>query len=199
MFSRTSMRREVLRNKILIAIAVFIIVAFFASCRMVAASEVTTTGKINISINELSYTDIAVNNISGFKSYMGYKSITKTSSPQYVLQQFCTTDKDGFRRCNDKYVIAVGSGVGGRVGDVVDLVLQNGQVIECVIGDYKDNKHTDAANLICKNGCCSEFIVDMSALRNDIKTLGNVSCGYPGWNSPVAVIRRYVMNYLGGK
>lgn len=141
------------------------------------------------------YVDIQMTENS-FKSYMGYKSLTSIDSPQRMLQELCITDMDGFRKCADRYVIAVGNGVGGQVGDCVDLYLQNGQVIYCVIGDYKKNIHTDAANITGKNGCCSEFIVDTNLLREDMKTRGNVSYGYFGWDSPVLFIRRYNINYL---
>lgn len=156
------------------------------------------TREINIEINEtpISYNDIYVSKTNGFKSYMSYKSITKEDSPQYYLQEICGTDADGFRKCADRYVIAVGRGVGGQVGDCVDLILKNGQVIYCVIGDYKANQHTDAANITGYNGCCSEFIVDPQTLRRDIKYRGNIGCGYVGWESPVLVIRRYDVNYL---
>ena len=143
------------------------------------------------------YTDIAMS-ANYFKSYMSYKNFN-SSSAQHALQQLCVTDADGLRKCNDRYVIAVGFGVGGQVGDCVDLILENGQIICCVIGDYKNNKHTDAVNLTGKNGCCSEFIVDTSVLRRDIKLGGNVECGYPVWDSPVKTIRRYNINLLGGK
>ena len=164
------------------------------------------TEEVNIEvaheISPIPYVDIYVT-ANRFKSYMSYKAITKTDSPQYLLQEICITDADGFRRCADRYVIAVGSGVGGQVGDCVDLMLANGQIIYCVIGDYKANKYTDAVNITGKNGCCSEFIVDPSVLRRDIKYRGNIGCGYSGWESPVVFIRRYNINYLkfdfGGK
>ena len=189
-----------MKNKFIVAV-MFIICVFFASCRMVAASDIPveqTPDEINLTLNEtpISYVDIYVSNTNGFKSYMGYKAITKSDSPQHRLQEMCGTDADGFRKCADRYVIAVGHGVGGNVGDCVDLMLKNGQVIYCVIGDYKSNKHTDAANLTGKNGCCSEFIVDSSKLRSDMKSRGNIGCGYFGWDSPVLFIRRYGINYL---
>ena len=165
----------------------------------VSATETTPTKGLNIEVKHditpIPYVDIYMS-ANRFKSYMSYKAITKTDSPQRLLQEICVTDADGFRRCADRYVIAVGSGVGGQVGDCVDLILANGQVIYCVIGDYKSNKYTDPANLTGINGCCSEFIVDTKILRRDIKYRGNIGCGYMGWDSPVLLIRRYNINYL---
>ncbi len=165
----------------------------------VSATETVPTEGLNIEVKHevtpIPYVDIYMS-ANRFKSYMSYKAITKTDSPQYFLQEMCVTDNDGFRRCADRYVIAVGHGVGGQVGDCVDLVVANGQIIYCVIGDYKANKYTDKSNLTGVNGCCSEFIVDSKLLRRDIKNRGNIGCGYYGWDSPVLFIRRYNINYL---
>ena len=150
-----------------------------------------------INVFAADYVDINMSTNS-FKSYMSYTLFKKPKSPQYRLQQISITDGDGFRKCAERYVIAVGSGVGGQVGDCVDLILQNGNVICCVIGDYKADRHTDSVNLTGKNGCAAEFIIDNSKLRRDIKLRGNVGCGYPGWDSPVLTIRRYNINLLGG-
>ena len=186
-------------KKILVGITVCILGILFVACHNVVAQD-EIPNEINITIPEElpAFTDTQIIKISAFKSYMGHTSIAGSSLPQGKLQKICTTDNDGFRRCNDRYVIAVGSGVGGKVGDCVDLLLQNGNIICCVIGDIKADKHTDAANLTGKNGCSSEFIVDLSKLRKDIKLRGNVSCGYAGWDSPVLVIRKYNTNLLGG-
>ena len=176
-----------------------LIVALIFSTQNVYASEIVPSEEINITVahdnTPIPYVDIYMS-ANRFKSYMSYKAITKMDSPQRLLQEICGTDADGFRRCADRYVIAVGKGVGGQVGDCVDLILANGQTIYCVIGDYKSNRYTDAANLTGYNGCCSEFIVDSSILRRDIKNRGNVGCGYFGWDSPVLFIRRYNINYL---
>ena len=146
----------------------------------------------------VTHVDITVGE-NNFKSYMDYKTLSKTESPQYRLQRICKTNSDGLRTCAGRYVIAVGNGVGGQVGDCVDLILANGETIPCVIGDYKANKHTDVTNLIGSNGCCSEFIVDVNILRRDMKIRGNIGCGYAGWDSPVLIIRRYNnCNCLGG-
>ena len=172
----------------------------------VSATETVPTEGLNIEVKHevtpIPYVDIYMS-ANKFKSYMSYRAITKADSPQNLLQEMCTTDADGFRKCADRYVIAVGHGVGGQVGDCVDLILTNGQVIYCVIGDYKSDRFTDAVNLTGVNGCCSEFIVDTKKLKRDIKYRGNVGYGYVGWDSPVLFIRRYSINYLmldlGGK
>ena len=137
------------------------------------------------------YVDILLPPTTGFKSYMSYTAITKKSSPQYILQQGCITDPLGLRKINDRYVIAVGTAVGGHIGTYVDLILENGVVIPCVIGDYKAAIHTDATNLVGGNGCASEFLIEKGSLFTPAKQAGDISVCYPEWSSRVVIIRRY--------
>lgn len=143
--------------------------------------------------------DIAMPNNTGFKSYMSYKTLSKESSPQYKLQEMCSTDENGIRNYYGRYAIAIGSGANCKVGDYVDLILANGEVIRCVVGDFKANIHTDETNLIGNNGCCSEFIVDTSELNSQAKIRGDMSYCNEVWNSPVVYIRKYNLNIVEGK
>lgn len=111
-----------------------------------------------------------------FKSYMSYTAITNTSSAQYKLQQQATTDENGIRCINSKPMVAVGTGWGVSVGDIVLMVCDNGNSFEAVIGDIKANAHTNADNkTTSSNGCRCEFIVDVGQLNKDVKLMGNVS------------------------
>lgn len=140
---------------------------------------------------------VSIPSYSGFKSYMGY-TLFCTSSNQYKLQQFAETEeKTGLRMINNRYIIAVGSGVYSEIGQYVDLILENGTTIQCIIGDQKADCHTDASNLITYHSdCCSEFIVDMSSLNSTVKQMGDVSYMYEEWQSPVEKIIVYDTNYL---
>lgn len=128
---------------------------------------------------------------SGFKSYMTYKNFGKKTL-QYKLQQLATTDEHGFRRVDDYYIIAVGNYFGTKVGQRVDLKLENGELIKCVIGDKKANKDTDKSNMFSRNNCLSEFLVDMKTLDLTVKQRGDVSL-FPEeeWNSPVTEVFVY--------
>ena len=107
---------------------------------------------------------------SGFKSYMSYKAITSTSSPQYKLQHsYAYTGDYGIRQVNGRYCIAIGTFSGASIGTYVDLILNNGTTIHCIIGDFKSNAHTDASNMMTSNGCVSEFIVDMNSFNSTAK------------------------------
>lgn len=128
----------------------------------------------------------------GFKSFMGYNTITSKSSDQYKLQQIATTSYTGIRMVDGRYCIAVGTHFGVQIGQYIDLVLANGTVINCIRGDVKADEHTDINNIFTMaNGCCSEFIIDPDVLMNRIKVTGNMSNLYEEWNSPVVSIKVY--------
>lgn len=118
--------------------------------------------------------DVPDNN--AFKSYMSYTTITSQSSKQYKLQLQCTTSAEGFRMYGDRYAIALGTYYTETVGTLVDVYLENGTVIPCIVGDIKANKDTDITNKqVPQNGNVVEFIVDTNVMSEDILRSGNVS------------------------
>ena len=131
------------------------------------------------------------------KSYESYTVFSKSSN-QYELQQMATTDSKGLRKVNDRYCVALGTKFTSDIGQYFDLVLDNGVVIPCVLGDIKDDRHTDKTNTYTvSNGCVSEFIVDIKSLDTTGKTNGNVSDIYNLWDSHVVQIIIYDYNILG--
>lgn len=141
---------------------------------------------------------IYVYNQNGFKSYMSYRTITSTGSQQYRLQYgYAYTGNYGIRMIGNRYCIAVGTGVGATVGTLIDLILENGTVIPCVVGDIKANIHTNVDNITTtSNGCVSEFIVDSYYLPSSIRQSGNVSNANMMWQSPVVEMDVYYENVL---
>lgn len=137
---------------------------------------------------------------SGFKSYMSYQAISTTSSPQYVLQnQYAYTGEYGIRQVDGRFCIAIGTFSNAKVGTYVDLVLQNGTVIPCIVGDFKSDIHTDSNNMVTlHNGCVSEFIVDKNSLHETAKKMGDVSYCREDWNSSVQQVTVYQTNVLEG-
>lgn len=116
-------------------------------------------------------------NNSSFKSYMDYRSITKTNSPQHIIQQNSITDEEGFRKFNGCYTVAVGTGWNAPVGTYIDVQLDNGTILHSIVGDIKANKDTGPDNKqVLKNGNVVEFIVDTRQLDSVAKKLGDVSC-----------------------
>lgn len=126
---------------------------------------------------------------SGFKAWMDYRTITNRNSMQYKLQQDAETDANGLRVYNGRYMVAVGSYFHAPVGTYLDVELADGTMLNCVVGDAKQDRHTDAQNLQTANGNIVEFIVDINTLPSSVKSSGNVSCltGFDGEVARVTV------------
>lgn len=139
--------------------------------------------------------DYDIPDYSGKKSWMGY-DLFGFATRQYQLQQMAVTDNNGLRTVNGRYCVAVGSAFGTAIGQKFDLVLQNGEIIPCIMGDQKADCDTDGANIFTRNGCCSEFIVDPQNLYSSAMVSGDISSISSRWNSPVSKIRVYKENVL---
>jgi hypothetical protein len=138
------------------------------------------------------YGDLEIPNVdSSQKTYMGYKSITNTSSKQYKLQQSAETDEFGFRRYNGLYMIALGTYyTGNECGKTFRITLDTGVTFDAITGDVKDNKDTDSLNQH-RNGNIVEFIVDTSAIPDKCKLTGDMSDANDGmFKGKIAKIER---------
>lgn len=151
--------------------------------------------KENVSLNKNEYNDFIIPQYPGFKSYMDYRAIKDQQSAQYKLLNYYGYSDNGFRKVNDRYCIAVGSYFNTSIGQYIDLILENGVVIKCIMGDLKADIHTEDNNIFTSlNKCCSEFIVDINTLDSFVAKTGNISRINPSWNSPVKYIRIYDKN-----
>lgn len=119
-----------------------------------------------------------------FKTYMDYRCITDKTSAQYELQQFAWTDEDGFRRIDNDYIVAMGTYYAENVGDRFKVTLDTDNEITVIIGDIKQDIHTDYFNQytpvydedgIFFSGNVLEFIVDTDILPKMPRRLGTVS------------------------
>ena len=138
-----------------------------------------------------------INNTNSFKSYMPYQAITDTESSQYQLQQYAITNEYGIREVDGRYLVAIGTYFNVDVGTYIDLILANGEVIECIVGDIKDNRDTLSDNTTtASNGCVSEFICNTNSLNIEVKSMGDISYVKDEWNSPVTQIKVYDENAL---
>lgn len=135
---------------------------------------------------------------NGFKSFMPYTAITDISSMQYELQiSLAHTGNFGIRQVGDRYCVAVGSAFNVDVGTYIDLILENGNIIQCIVGDIKSPNDTMEDNITtAENGCVSEFIVDINFLESDIKRDGDISSCNVKWDSPVNSLIVYDKNIL---
>lgn len=124
------------------------------------------------------------------KSFEDYRCLS-TKSRQGMLQTIADTSPSGLRKVDNRYCVAVGSYFSHDIGKYIDVVLQNGKVIPCIIADAKADVHTDDSNAISHDGSCIEFIVDIYKLPNNVKKSGDCSGCKNDWNSPVVEIRLY--------
>lgn len=146
------------------------------------------------------YREFTVPQNSGFKSFEPYNRFNPKYK-QYKLQQYAYTDEYGLRQVNGRYCIALGTYyfdnvTNDTIGTYVDLVLENGEVIPCILGDIKADAHTGSNHIMTANGCLSEFIVDKNALPKAVKSMGNVSYAKEEWKSPVAKVVVYEKNFF---
>jgi len=124
------------------------------------------------------------------KSFEDYRCLSSTSR-QGMLQTIADTSPSGLRKVDNRYCVAVGSYFSHDIGKYIDVVLQNGEVIPCIIADAKADAHTDSSNAISRDGSCVEFIVDTESLPEDVQASGDCSGCKSSWNSPVSEIRLY--------
>ena len=130
---------------------------------------------------------------SGFKSYEPYDLITAQSA-QLCLQYQAVTDSNGFRLLDGRYLVAVGTFCNAPCGTYIDLILENGVLIPCIVGDIKADVHTDETNTFTiASMCASEFIVDDAI--SPAEWYGDISMVYEEWNSKIHSVRVYHKNY----
>ena len=146
-----------------------------------------------ISNKENTYKEYSVPKNSGFKSYMSYAAITNKASKQYKLQRnYAYTGNNGIRMVHDRYCIALGTHFNAPIGTYVDLILENGTTISCIVAEIKSDQHTNADNIVTShNGCVAEFLVDTDVLNKDAKRTGDVSSCKQDWDSPVKKVKVY--------
>lgn len=122
------------------------------------------------------YINMPIPNHSSFKSYMPYTAITSKNSEQYKLQTRAYSDKNGLRKIDKYYLVAMGQYY-GKVGDKFKVTLSSGQVFYAMIGDSKQFRHTgEGSGMIgADNKDMFEFIVDYSCLNSLVRKMGNVN------------------------
>ena len=146
---------------------------------------------------KITYVRYTLPNYSGYKSWMPYTAVTSISSPQYKMQRrYGYTGKYGIRMVKGRYCVAIGSHFKVVIGQYFDLILNNGTVIPCILGDEKDDGDTDGNNIFSRNGCASEFLIDRSALASSARRSGDISSVNRKWNSRVKYIKVYKKNIL---
>ena len=132
-----------------------------------------------------------------FKPYTSYTAYNLKSSQQYKLQKAAWTEKrTGIRIVTDpngvdRYCVALGTAWAGgqpkHIGRCIDVYMENGAVLHCVLADVKRKEDTkDNANRYGRiNNDILEFIVDTSKVPKIVITTGNVSNAGPEFTGGV--------------
>lgn len=122
-------------------------------------------------------------------SYMDYRTITDPTSDQWRLQQKATTDPvTGIRTVNGRFCVAVGSAITVEKGAYIDVTLQNGVRIPCVLADCKRDCDT-IDTFVGADGGIVEFVVDTDVLPDKVQLLGSNEAQFNFyWASPVEKI-----------
>lgn len=139
------------------------------------------------------YNDIPVPKNNSFKSYMDYKTITDRTSAQYELQKlYSSTDANGIRIVGERYCVAIGSGFDCAIGDEIELIMESGEVIKCVVADIKADKDTDLTNKQhnVDNSVC-EFIVDTDLLSDVVRKMGDISYADKLFKGNILSVRKH--------
>ena len=122
---------------------------------------------------------------------MSYKAITLKTSKQYKLQQIAYTGTHGIRQVNGRYCVALGSAYTKTIGTYVDIILENGEVIPCILADQKQDRHTDSTNRVCFDGSLVEFVVDTDYIINRVIKSGDFSVVCEEWQPMVEEVVVY--------
>ena len=128
-------------------------------------------------VEELYYEEKQVcSTTSTFKSYMDYRAITNTSSPQYNLQTQAYTD-NGYRIVDGRILVAMAD---SYVGEYLDIELSSGEILQVIVGDIK-------AGTFCEHpdGSMIEFIVDTNTMNQFVKQMGNYDVVHQGTISKI--------------
>lgn len=110
---------------------------------------------------------------NSFKSYESYR---KLHYKQGRLQERAHTDKNGLRKVDNRYCIAMGSYYSTKIGCKIDLLMSDGQVIKCILADMKSDRHTNRTHQKhIVDGSVVEFVVDARRLTKKVKRYGDIS------------------------
>ena len=118
--------------------------------------------------------DVPPNN--SFKSYMDADTITSRNTDQYKLKaKYIIDEQTGIWTVDERYCIAVGSYYTQSIGTYIDVVMENGSTLNCILGECKRNRDTDYTNRQNQNGSVVEFIVNTSSMPSMVRKMGNCS------------------------
>ena len=145
-------------------------------------------------VSQPKYVTKSVPSNNSFKSYMDCKYITDVKSAQYQFKYEYLCSASGIMVVDNRYVIAIGSYYTTEIGCRIDLVMENGSIVPCIVGDCKADCHTDATNRQNPNGNVVEFIVNTDSLSNETRLRGDCSYADERLSGEIQSIRVYTEN-----
>ena len=124
---------------------------------------------------------------SDFKTYMYGSAVTNTASAQYQLISRAYVGDYGIMMVDGCYLVAMGTAYAHYIGEKYQVTFENGQVINVMIGDVKQDIHTDQYNSAgAANGDLLEFIVAQPP--EQVAIMGNYNVVFPGKIAYLTVI-----------
>ena len=138
---------------------------------------------------------------SSFKTYMPWQAwLGSQNSAQYKFyKNYGWIDSQGFVRCtaekelgipDDYYMVALGSYYGTTLGTKYRITLDTGRVFYAILGEFKDNAHTNSSNQYSlNNNDIVEFVVDTNTLNPNVKISGSAN-SYMPLNGRVTKVER---------
>lgn len=172
-----------------------IIILFTSSNTVVKAYEDTPLCGISVTLKDYAdsnYTILSVPDNNEFKSFMSYQSITDKTSAQYELQQNAYTNVYGIRMVGNRYCVAVGTYYATEIGTELDVVMENGSILKCIVGDLKNDIHTDETNRQhTVDNSVVEFIMDRNEISSELSICGDVSILSVRFLGSIDYIKRY--------
>lgn len=116
---------------------------------------------------------------SDFKTYMYASAVTDTSSAQYQLISQAYIGDYGIMMVDGCYLVAMGTTYAQYIGQRYQVVFETGQSIQVMIGDVKQDIHTDAHNSAgALHSDLLEFIVAQPP--EQVALMGNYNVVFPG-------------------
>ena len=95
-----------------------------------------------------------------FKSYMRWTALSPKSKQGKFSAKASPDPETAIMMYNGRYLVALGFAYADYVGQEIDIVMESGQIIPAVIGDFKAEKHTDEHNSThLWDGSIVEFVV----------------------------------------
>lgn len=141
-----------------------------------------------------------------WKPWANYHAITATDSPQYKLQRIAQTDENGLRYIIDadgvkRFCVAMPvawcGGTSKDIGRLFDVVMSNGSVLNCILGDTKKVEHSQKGEgRFGRKGELMEFQVDEVRLHPGARRSGTISSIGGAFEGEADFVIVYDKNFL---